>query len=58
MWHLNDQTTVTASYPLPEDMVRCMEEAKDVFGVQELHIVNQALKEFFEKHGILLRSCT
>ena len=54
----NNQTTVKAAYPLPEDMIRCMEEAKVVFGVQEQHIVNQALKEFFEKHGILHRSCT
>jgi len=57
MWHSDDQNTVTAEYPLSEDMVHCLEEAKNIFGVQEQQIIRQALREFFKKHGIRHRSC-
>lgn len=52
MWHLDNQSTVTAKYHLPEELIARLEKASIVFGVPEEEIVIQALKEFFEKHGI------
>ncbi|MBI4551410.1 MAG: hypothetical protein HY710_04030, partial [Candidatus Latescibacteria bacterium] len=55
MWHLENQNTVAAEYHLPEDLILNLEKASIVFGMRDDEIVMQALKEFFEKHGIRQR---
>lgn len=56
MWHLDNQSTVTTAYHLPEELILSLEQASIIFGVEDEEIVIQALKEFFEKHGIRQRS--
>ena len=52
MWYLEDRAEVPAKYRLPAEFSSKLEKAAIVFGVEEEEIVVQALREFFEKHGI------
>ncbi|MBI4551199.1 MAG: hypothetical protein HY710_02940 [Candidatus Latescibacteria bacterium] len=52
MWYLDDQKWVTIVYQLPEELDLRLEQASSVFRIPEEAILIQALKEFFEKHGI------
>ena len=58
MNHLKDQGTILTECKLTVEMLECIKKAEEVFGVEDQHIVMQALKEFFEKHGISHRSHT
>lgn len=52
MWYLEDQKWVTIVYQLPEELDVRLEQAASVFRIPEEAVLIQALKEFFEKHGI------
>ena len=52
MWHLDDQVTVTNKYRLPLELNDRLSRASVAFRAPEEEIIAQALREFFEKHGI------
>lgn len=52
MWNVMDQTTVASKCRIPQELTGRLGKASDVFGVPEEEIIAQALREFFEKHGI------
>lgn len=52
MWRVDEQTTVVSEYQIPVEMNGRLEQAAIVFGARQEEIVVQALREFFDKHGI------
>jgi hypothetical protein len=52
MWHLNDEMMITSQYRIPRELNDRLELAVVVFSTPEEEIIAQALREFFEKHGI------
>jgi predicted transcriptional regulator len=52
MWHLDNESMVTSKCRLPRELNDRLGKAAVVFGAPEEEIIAQALREFFEKHGI------
>ena len=52
MWHLEETSTVATECRLSQEMRARLSKAATIFEASEEEIVAQALREFFEKHGI------
>ena len=52
MWHVDDQSMITSEYQLSADLSTRLDQASIILEADKEEIVAQALREFFEKHGI------
>lgn len=52
MWHVEEDTMVTSEYHLSQDLSTRLDKASITLEADKEEIVAQALREFFEKHGI------
>lgn len=52
MWHVDDQSMITSEYQLSVDLSTRLDQASIILEADKEEIIAQALREFFEKHGI------
>ncbi|MBT5876667.1 MAG: hypothetical protein HOH43_24800 [Candidatus Latescibacteria bacterium] len=52
MWHVEEETMITSEYHLSVDLSTRLDRASITLEADKEEIVAQALREFFEKHGI------